>query len=178
MSDHDHGHGHGNEPDVDVLEEMGYETTDINLNRGTVGWLSFWFIAFIAFCFLVAWLYFTLYGRVTGFFGPDQKPQEVVRRQLPPAVPLLQSNRTAAKDMHELREEELVKLNALEWNEDRKTAKIPVTDAIEILAERGLPTRANAGIPADYVDRAPVDSMTPMPPMPDEGKTASEGDAH
>lgn len=168
----DHGHGHGHEPDVDVLEEMGYETTDINLNRKSVTALSFWFIAFIAFSFGVAWLYFTVYGRVTGFFGPDQKPQEVVRRELPPEVPLLQSNRTAAKDMHDLAADEKTRMSEAGWNEGEVTARIPVSAAIDIVASRGLPTRAGAKIPDDYKDTSNVNFMDGAT-MPEDGEAHS-----
>lgn len=154
---------HGPEKlDYDLLEDMGYETSDVDLSAKTVSWVSGGLVAFIVASLFIAWWFFVGIGRVTGF-GVDPKETEVVRRELPPEVPLLQSNATVQEDMVALRREENAKLNAAEWNEGGRTAKIPVANAIEIVANRGLPTRTGAGIPGDYDltirDREPMSVM-------------------
>lgn len=145
MSDHDKNEMH----DDDLLDEMGYEQADMDLSGGTVSKVSLTFIVFIIASLGVSWLYWTAADRV-GFFKSPENQRNVERRELPPEVPILQSNITAHEDMVSLRKVEEAKLNAVGWNEDSDTAKIPVENAIEILAARGLPTRANPGMPDDY----------------------------
>ena len=150
MSDHEKHDDHGLN-DGDLLEEMGYEQTDMDLRGSTVSKVSIWFIVFIAASFGFSWFYWTAIDRVGGgFFTSPEETRNVNRRELPETVPILQSNATAHEDMVTLRAEEEGKLNAAEWNEDGATAKIPVDNAIEILAARGLPTRDDPGTPDDY----------------------------
>lgn len=146
MSDH----GHDEKPvDMDLLEEMGYEPTDVNLERKPVTWVTIGFVGFIGFSIFVSWLFWTAADRVEFFKSPDNR---VERRRMPARdIPLVQSNVTAKKDMHDLRALEKEKLNATGWVEGEEgVAKIPVADAMRILAERGVPTRENAGLPSDY----------------------------
>lgn len=159
MSNHDHGHEP--EQDLDLLADMGYERSDFNLTAPALSKLSIGFLVFIGACFVAAWLVWDVLDR-TDYFKASPKPVNAARRQLPKEVPLLQSNATAKKDMEDLRALEETKLNASEWtNESRTVAKIPVESAIELVAKRGMPTRANAGIPSEYVDRA--SAMNPGP---------------
>lgn len=146
MSDH----GHDEKPvDLDVLEDMGYEPSDVNLERKPVTWVTIGFVGFVVFSIAVSWLFWTAADRVEFFKSPENRAE---RRRVPAKeIPLVQSNVTASKDMYELREVEKEKLSATEWVEGEDgVAKIPVEDAMRILAERGLPTRENAGIPDDY----------------------------
>lgn len=176
----DHGHGHNHDQDMDLLEGMGYEPRDMDLSGKTVGLNVIALVVFIVASFVIAWWFLVLYGRTTGFFREPGQPVNVARRQLPPEVPRLQSNTTAKLDMVKLRTEEAAKLNAVEWTDTSKThARIPVENAIEILAHRGLPTRSGAKVPADYKDRASAHApKAPMHPPTDlasmTGKPAAE----
>lgn len=134
--------------DMDLLEEMGYEPTD-TASESPVGRYTLWFFGFLAVMMGVSFLFLTVADRVQGFKFTQQRTE---RRVLPPeGTPLLQSNITAHGDMKDLRKLEVEKLNAMGWTDEMKdTAKIPVDRAMRILAERGLPTRAEAGVPGDY----------------------------
>ncbi len=179
MSDH----GHGNEPekDLDLLADMGYEKSDFNLSAPVMTKLSIGFFGFIAVCFVAAWLFWDGIDR-TDYFKKADKPENTARRQLPKEIPLIQSNATAKKDMEDLRKLEQQKLTASGWaNESKTIAKIPVSSAIDLIVEKGLPTRANPGVPAEYVDRA--SAKTPKPVAQPGGEVplethSAEGGGH
>lgn len=145
MADH---HDPLDDRDMDLLEEMGYEPTD-TASESPIGQYTLWFFGFLAVMMGVSFLFLTVADRVQGFKFTQQRDE---RRVLPPeGTPLLQSNVTAHKDMKDLRKEELEKLNASGWTDElQDTAKIPVNRAMEIVVDRGLPTRAGAGVPDDY----------------------------
>ena len=178
----DHGHEPETSMDNDLLEDLGYETTDVDLRGKVISWHAFAFVAFIAFSFGVAWLYWTVADRSDGnpYFMSPKKPENVARRELPPEVPLLQSNITAAKDMHVLREQEAERMNKAEWIDgSRKAAIIPVENAIEIVAHRGLPTRPGAGVPSDYKKRVTGSEKGGLKaPWTGESSIEHEGDDH
>lgn len=151
MSDH----GKHDDHDSDLLEDLGYETADVNYTAKGLSALSFGFIAFIIGSFVIAWLFWTAADRVKFFQSPRSEP--TARRPLPPEAPLLQSNITAVEDMVDLRKEERAKMDEMKWADDHKSAVIPVEDAMEIVLARGLPTRANPHVPSDYDQVLPND---------------------
>ncbi|MCB0826480.1 MAG: hypothetical protein KDC26_09840 [Armatimonadetes bacterium] len=146
MSDH---HDPLDDRDFDVLEELGYEPVDINASgKNVFANFAAVFVFFLAMA-AVSWYFLVAVDRSDSLTIKTPPQQERPRVPEAPA-PLLQSNITAQKDMVMLRREENEKLNALEVTEDKKAVKIPVDQAMDILAEKGLPTRANAGTPEDY----------------------------
>jgi len=142
MSDH---HDNVEARDMDLLEELGYEPTDEAANSK----LGLHATAFFVFFFVMvgaSYLVLTVLDRVEGY----RFTQRQERRLMPPeGTPLLQSNTTAHSDMQDLRKQEHEKLNKYSKNEDG-TFTIPVEKAMEIVGERGLPTRPDAGVPEDY----------------------------
>lgn len=133
----------------DVLEQLGYEKGDVVITGKSVTVQAVGFLVFIAFSLIASWLFLTLFDRV-GAFKAD-RPEPGVRRTPPPETPLLQTNRTAHKDMIDLRKVENEKLHAYGASAVMPgKAVIPVEDAKKIVVERGLPTRADARPPEDY----------------------------
>lgn len=145
MSDHTENHNEN----LDVLENLGYEQSDIDASPKVLTTHSAIFLGFIIFSFGMAWITLSVLDRADSFkFG---RANTEVQRTPPDEAPLLQSNITAKKDMVDLRHKEEEKLNSYEEVEDHPgTYKIPVKKAMEIVAERGLPTSADASIPEDY----------------------------
>ncbi|MFM9872849.1 MAG: hypothetical protein ACKVQS_05215 [Fimbriimonadaceae bacterium] len=142
MSDHDVI----DDRPLDVLEEMGYETTD-EAASSPVGKYTIWLFGFIIFAIVFSAAFFTVADRVDGF----KFKQERKARQMPPeGTPLLQGNIAAHEDMYALRKEEHAKLNSYAKNKEDGTYKVPIDKAMHIVVERGLPTRPNAGVPEDY----------------------------
>jgi hypothetical protein len=151
MSDHHHEE----EVDRNLLEEMGYEDRDIKLDRKPVINVTVLFIVFVAVMLGASWLTLTAFDRVEGLRFTQGSTER--RRVPPPEVPLVQGNIRAQRDMVDLLAAERATLNSAEFDAAKGTASIPLEDAMRIMSERGLPTRANAGIPADYTERIPVE---------------------
>lgn len=131
--------------DLDLLEELGYEPTDEAVGS-PVGKFTVWFFAFFAIMVLGSWIFLTVMGRVSGYMAPKN---EASRLMPPEGTPLLQGNVAAHADMENLRKQEHDKLEA--YKEDPKTGKyqIPIEKAMDIVVQRGLPTRDGAGVPED-----------------------------
>lgn len=140
---HDH---EKKQDDRNLLEEMGYETRDVDpsgMPRGTVV-----FFAALLVTVAIAWVF-------TGTIAPDMvrapDPASLERPVMPPKdAPLLQSGKTASQDMRDLRAQEAARLGSYGWS-DRKTghAHIPIEAAIERVLAKGLPTRPGARLPED-----------------------------
>jgi len=140
---------HHSEPgevrDLDVLEELGYEPTDEAANSKLGMHATILFVFFFV-SVGASYLVLTVLDRVEGF----RFTQKQERRITPPeGTPILQSNTTAQSDMIDLRKQEHEKLNKYGTNEDG-TYTVPIDKAMEIVVERGLPTRPDAGVPEDY----------------------------
>ncbi len=124
--------------DIDLLKDMGYEPID-HASEGPVGKYAVWFFGFLVLMLGAAWMALSLLPAVVK--APDRT--DLAPRPMMPKenVPLIQSNATAAKDMVDLRKEEAKKLNTTAWADaSHKVAKIPVEEAMHIVAERGVPS--------------------------------------
>lgn len=138
-------HDQENEPvDRNLLEEMGYETRDVDPSGLPKS--SLIFFAALAVLAVLAWLF-------TGSIAPEmvRAPDlaKLERQTAPPKdAPLLQSGRTASQDMRNLRAAEEARLTTYGWT-DRKTghAHIPIDAAMQKVLERGFPTRPGARAP-------------------------------
>lgn len=138
----DHGFGPERTPEeMDVIRELGYEPTDVNISSAPKHVI--WFFVFMAVTIAFSWLFMRVFSPPLTESG---QAEEFVRDVVPPEnAPLLQSNRTAMQDMHDLRAEEREKLEGLGWvDESAGIAQIPVLDAIDVILETGLPTRDDA----------------------------------
>lgn len=135
-------HDHDEHPqDLNLLEEMNYETRDFDVDQAPKG--TVWFFGVTTGFFILAFISLI-------FMGPDFIPwfregkfqtanQPDVRRRMPEApAPLLQSNITASKDTVDLRKKEADKLATYGWaNKEKTAAKIPVEEAMNMVASQG-----------------------------------------
>lgn len=136
MSDHSH-----QQVDPNLLEEMGYEHSDVNIK--TTSWSIVWF-------FIASTLIMFVGLLVLAFFAPKMNPLKsppaMPERVRKPAdeMPLVQSNATAMLDMKDYMSKQGSKVDGYQWT-DRKNgfASVPIEDAMRAVEEEGLPTRAN-----------------------------------
>jgi hypothetical protein len=156
-----HGAAHGASPDVAV----GHETSDADL--GAIERFTVIMFVLLAVIFLAMWLLYS-YFRSRELVLDVVKPSPVVEREgdrLPP-VPRLQTAPNV--EFSTFRHAETRTLEAWSWvDKEKGIAQIPVSRAIDILAERGLPvppplaaTPAPATSPAagQPVESAPASS--------------------
>jgi len=120
-----------------ISEAQGYETRDFAL--APAGKLAAGFYIFTIVSFAVAlvgtFLLFRLFTDQS-LIGFSATPP---RENLPPA-PLLQSDVTARTDTRDLRLEEIRILSSYGWvDEEVGLARIPIDQAIDVTAARGLP---------------------------------------
>jgi hypothetical protein len=138
--------GEQSKPSAESLR-VGYDTTAVNV-RG-VALAGVGVIVMLALAMLVAWWLSGLYQAPVQPVDAPFPPEQI---EVPfPPQPRLQSNPTL--DWQEQQERARTLLNSYEWlNREQGTVRIPVEQAIELLAEEGLPVRDN---PAAGDDTAP-----------------------
>src|SRR5436190_15494004 len=92
----------------DLLEELGYETQDIQYGKFAV--YGAWFFAFFIFCVVggFATLYLMSPTKLRGGRMADYEPKVTA----PTSTPLLQSNITARSDIMSLRRQETEQMTA------------------------------------------------------------------
>jgi hypothetical protein len=161
---HGHGHaGHGRGPAV------GHEVTDASL--GGVEKFMVVLVAFLAVAFGLMWfMYRQLQGREA---AQDVRPSPVVARQgdRQPPVPRLQT--MPELDLAAYQRAERDVLEGWAWvDKGRGIAQIPIARAIEILAERGLPTP-----PPAAAQPSPGAAPVPAPSTPAAGQPPGGGAA-
>ena len=124
------------------LPEPHYETRDAS-TRGLVIFGLGLFATLVAVAALTAWLFG--YFAKSQSLGPPASPFENAR-VLPPQ-PRLQVN--PRQDLLRLREDENVELDTYGWVDQKNgIVRIPISRAMDLMAQRGLPTRqANANAP-------------------------------
>ena len=121
----------------------GYETTDANVG-GVYNFLVILGIILVAIG-LISW------GMFRVFSGQDKAEQPSVSpfvetRQLP-LGPTLQVN--PREDWLKFREEQERTLETLAWqNRASGTAQVPIEDAMDIVAKKGLPVQGDSSAPA------------------------------
>lgn len=134
---------HEPKDDLNVLEKMGYETRDFAAEKIAkfVGYGAF----FTILTFVISWFMITLVQGITGAEAKvdADKPLAGFRRMPEAPHPLLQSNRTAWKDMIDLKQKEKEALNTY-GDSDQGKARIPIDKAIAKTAGT-LPVRPGAG---------------------------------
>jgi hypothetical protein len=115
-----------------------YEKEDIN-ERSTF-WFGFWILALmVGVSFLLKPLYDLLVTRGVETQAPAAYAAETDPSTLEPPVPRLQV--LPEKELAEFRAQEDAILGSYAWVEkDRGIVRIPIGEAMRIVAERGLPT--------------------------------------
>jgi len=134
--------------------DVRYEKEDIN-ERSTF-WFGFWILALmVGVSFLVKPLYNLLVARGIETQAPAAYVADADPEALKPPAPRLQA--LPEVELAELRAQEEAILGSYAWVEkDRGVVRIPIDEAMQIVAERGLPT-----FPAPSDDTESEDEETP-----------------
>lgn len=120
----------------DLLQELGYETQDIQYRKFTV--YGAYFFGFFIAC-AIAGFFIMLLMSPTGWRG-GRTADYIPKDQAPPASPLLQSNITARTDIMSLRRQETAALtSSAVLDQAHGVYQIPIDQAINLIAQRGLP---------------------------------------
>jgi len=130
-----------NEPeDLEALahsQTQGYETRDVPVLKIGKAALGFYIFTVAAFAMTAVAVF--MFYRIFTSASPMSHTALSPRGQLPPA-PLLQSNITTKTDIMNMRAAETKALTTYGWvDEGAGIARVPVADAIDILAAKGLP---------------------------------------
>ena len=136
-------HDHQDDIDINLLEEMGYEHRDVDVERISKSVVGFFVISTAI--------------MIVGFFALKivapadmTDPKLAVERmkdraRMPgPDMPLIQSNATALQDQHDFIKSQREELTTYGWTDrTHGYVRIPVEDALKEVVAKGLPTRAN-----------------------------------
>ncbi len=134
----DRSHSQHDTPDLQspLHEGSGHETTDIAV-RPLVYFLI-GLVVSLTLVLLVLRAQFSFFEREQDLPRPGPPPLPALADG-PRREPTIQ--RAPEAEMDELRVEDGLRLNTLQWNDPGKTAVIPIDDAMKILVSKGLPTR-------------------------------------
>ncbi len=132
--------------DLNILEELGYEPTDVETRSIPKVTIIFFVVSTVM--FIIAWGVMSVIDR-TSVKTPD--PESFSRRRTPEGdAPLLQTNVSAKLDTIKLRREELAKTETYAWvDESKGIVRVPIELGMQKLLEQGVPTRPNAGTPEE-----------------------------
>lgn len=128
--------------DLSVLEEMGYERRDVQVERSPS--FVLWFFGSVLVTFLITagfmwWLQPSMVG--------TQEPAQFRRMPASPN-PILQSNRTAHRDMVDLKQKEKAALNSYGYvDKEKGIVSVPIDVAKDMLLASPPATRPNAKEP-------------------------------
>lgn len=120
---------------AETKPELGYDHRDLPF--GPIGKATFWFFLVTLITCVICYVIFM------GFYNWKQGPQLRLNAKMQPMPkspnPLLQTERTAALDIREMKDKDNYLVNQYQVvGQEKKHAKIPVNRAMELLAEKGL----------------------------------------
>ena len=128
--------------DLSILEEMGYEHEDLQLDAAPKA--TIWFFVGVILSIIAGGIIFFMISPDAVAFQRTQTFREFRRMPEAPA-PLLQTNRSAHEDIAKLKTAENAELHSFGWVDKAKgVAHIPVEEAMKMTLEEGLPTRDDA----------------------------------
>lgn len=128
--------------DLSILEEMGYEHEDLQLDAAPKA--TVWFFVGVIISIILGGVIFFLISPDSVAFQRTQAYKEFRRMPEAPA-PLLQTNKSSHEDIRNLKTSENETLHSFGWVDKAKgVAHVPVEEAMDMTLEEGLPTRANA----------------------------------
>ncbi len=131
---------HNSDPHAEDKQNMGYEPRDVSLGV-LIKWLIglFVFVALSAVLALGTYFILTLHGGSGNVEWPQASLDE---HNVPRDLPVLQKN--PVKDIKDFRLDEDKALTSYRWVDAKAgIAKIPVDRAMEIIAAKGLPDKAD-----------------------------------
>jgi hypothetical protein len=121
-----------------AAEPVGHEVTDVNLGGVYIFALGLFVTVLVV--AVVAWMLFAYFsGREARRSAPRYPLAAAQQDRLPPA-PRLQVN--PRDDLRQLRAREDELLGSYGWmDRDRGVVRIPISEAMKLTVQRGLPTR-------------------------------------
>ena len=136
---------HKSEPDdVNELQKLGYDRRDVGLKPLAIG-----VVGFFLFTVLSAVVIVPMYNYFIGSIYAGDTPEAIQRRWEVPQPPL-QDRITAVQDLHKLRQHENETLSTTGPSpENPGRGRIPISEAIDLTAERGLDAPAPAPTPEE-----------------------------
>ena len=150
------------EVDINYLKKLGYEPRDIDLPviiKATI--FLFAFFGLTAFATIGVFWLFVKQEVVT-----EKGEPKIARQMPPPDYPLLQESPVKGDkhiDIQKFRTEEDQRVNSPAWRDKQKgIVRIPVDKAMDILLQKGLPTRAAPSVAVS----APSDGQKPETARP------------
>ncbi len=165
MAQHQHGagHGHGSADDQYLATPpgAGYEHTDANV--GIIVRFLFWLAVSAVVVHVGLWGLFALFVETRKELAEPQFPLAVGAVERLPPAPRLQ--RFPVAEYREFRAQEEAVLQNYGWiDRAAGTVHIPISEAMRLTIERGLPVRS---VPADI----PVETPGLMPSDASAGRT-------
>lgn len=145
---HQHGHGH-----------YAHEKTDAGVRNVAV--LAGAFVGLLIFGLIVG------YGTFRFMFTPEVTtvvPSPLQPGRVLPPGPRLQVN--AQEDLRDYLEEQNQTLDSYGWvDQGAGVARIPIDHAMDLVLQRGLPTRAEAGAPNAGAPKTGGEAAAKKPPV-------------
>jgi hypothetical protein len=129
-----------NEPSErhDENPRVSYERKDVNIFQITAFGIALLFGCIVA--IFAMWALFDFFYNREDLKNPPHPPAMVMDRQKLPPEPRLQA--TPRIELRDLRDDEDAVLNSYGWLDQAKgTLRIPIDEAIDIVAQKGLPSR-------------------------------------
>ena len=140
-----HGHGHGHEPPAGIH----HETSDVHVRP--LAWLGVGLAVLIVLSILAMKGVFVLLDREQARNDIAPTPMMTQRPQQPPE-PRLQTMPVPNRKL--IAEQESKQLTTYGWVDSKSGAvRIPVDQAMKLLAERGLPARNGSSQPSAVIDQ-------------------------
>jgi hypothetical protein len=137
----------------------GHEHTDTNVSM--IVQFAVWLTASAVVVHLLMWFTFAVFAKVRENTGPAEFPLAAQQGARLPSGPRLQAK--PANEIYDFRVRENATLEGYSWvDKNAGTVRIPISDAMRMTVERGLPFRTNdaaAGAePADRSGLVPTDA--------------------
>jgi hypothetical protein len=141
----------------DLLQELGYETQDIQYKK--FGVYGMYFFGFFIFC-VISGFVFMFFMSPTKLHG-GKMADSVPKTDMPLAAPLLQSNITARTDIMSLRRNEAAAMDSAGViDKGHGVYRIPIDQAIDDVAKESDADKAAMGLQTQTADQKNVDIST------------------
>lgn len=140
---------------------LNHETRDVSL--GGAPRFAIAMIVFLAVVFAFIWFVYARWRADTDASRPRVPAIEVREGDRLPPLPRLQT--TPATDLRGFQESESLVLTTYGWvDKEKGVVRIPVSRAIDLVAERGLPAPIGAATPAEAPGTVPPPAGAPGAP--------------
>jgi hypothetical protein len=144
------------------IEKLGYDPRDVPVEQTKKHAIALFLSCGVM--MLLAYGVMALIDRLEGSKSTGQQPLPERRVQPEDPYPLLQSNRGAKQDIHDLRAVEAAKTDTAGWVDQGKgVARIPVSVAIEKVLSEGIRSGRTQAAPQSVTGEDPAAPGTTVP---------------